>query len=690
MSDLYKKTFRGYLIDHHSPEPPIVTLDKLDIEEYERFFKEANIDNLMLYCKDHWGFTYYDTKIGKRHSGLKEDWIMKLKPVLQKLGIEFNAYYCLEYDNFAPEIHPDWSILKPDGTPLRLTGRIPKWGMPCYETGYRFYVMEQLKEIVSGYHPDSLFLDIFGKSLCYCPICRDKFQSQYGYPLPEEEQELKYACKDVTGFLDDCAKSMLQDILDTVKAIDSKLKVTINFAALYNKEIRDMLDYQFTEPWAGNWLSAAYARDTAPGQYPQLGPGDVSEVYNYQPESKYILAAAQIASQGCRVFIYSGSQHPDGTLEHEEANRVGAAYREVQKFEQYLPHCKVIADIGIIQSDIASKVKASKSVVVNAIGRVRQGSEHRDALLGAMKLCDYCKYTWNVVPEQELSIERVREYQMLLLPSVYYISEELWKVLKEYVCSGGTIIADRETGMYDNQGQKLNDYRLSELYGCNYMDTVDKYASSAWGSYLVLVKDEVWKYMPETFPPTGELHHRLKASSARTLACFVDPTTEVTEDKWVNWWCPPPAYRTDDPAVLENKVGKGKVLLTAFDLFAMENKGFNHVKSMFCGMIEKLVPAPVIRLETSCPEIAGYVCYDRLGQKELIVHEVSHMAELAKGDTAMIPGGELRILDGWKNIKSAELVYPCENVLKIEKEEGWLRIKLPSLAIHHIVRLRYD
>ena len=258
-------------------------------------------------------------------------------------------------------------------------------------------------------------------------------------------------------FLEGCAKGMLQDILDTVKGIDSDIKVTINFAALYNKEIQDMLDYQFTEPWAGNWLSAAYARDTAPGQYPQLGPGDVSEVYNYQPESRYILAAAQIAAQGCRVFIYSGSQHPDGTLEHEEAKRVGAAYREIQKFEQYLSQRKVVADIGIIQSDTASNV-----------------------------------------------------------------------------------------------------------------------------------------------------------------------------------------------------------------------------------------PIPVVRLEISCLEIVGYVCYDRPGQKELIVHEVSHMAELAKGDMPLIPGGELRILDGWKNIKSAELVYSGQEVLKIEEKEGWLSIKLPSLAIHQIIRLRYD
>lgn len=88
--------------------------------------------------------------------------------------------------------------------------------------------------------------------------------------------------------------------------IDPGLKVTINFAALYHKELRELFDYQFTEPWAGNWLSAAYARDTAIGQFPQLGQGDVSEVYNYKPESVYRIAPAQNAAQGCKVFMSGG------------------------------------------------------------------------------------------------------------------------------------------------------------------------------------------------------------------------------------------------------------------------------------------------------------------------------------------------------------------------------------------------
>ena len=35
MSDLFKSSRKCYLIDHHSPQPPVIPLNHLDIQEYE-------------------------------------------------------------------------------------------------------------------------------------------------------------------------------------------------------------------------------------------------------------------------------------------------------------------------------------------------------------------------------------------------------------------------------------------------------------------------------------------------------------------------------------------------------------------------------------------------------------------------------------------------------------------------------
>ena len=77
MSDLFKSSRKCYLIDHHSPQPPVIPLNHLDIQEYENFIDTADVDSMMVYCKDHWGVTYYDSQTpgAQKHNGVKGDWI---------------------------------------------------------------------------------------------------------------------------------------------------------------------------------------------------------------------------------------------------------------------------------------------------------------------------------------------------------------------------------------------------------------------------------------------------------------------------------------------------------------------------------------------------------------------------------------------------------------------------------------
>lgn len=188
MSDLFKSSRKCYLIDHHSPQPPVIPLNHLDIQEYEDFIDTADVDSMMVYCKDHWGVTYYDSQTpgAQKHNGVKGDWIASVSNLLKRKKIEFVAYYCIEYDEGAARMQPQWRVRRPDGSSLIRNDAYAKWHLCCYQTGYREYCLSQLREIVSNYSPDALFLDIFGASLCYCPECRQKFRRIYGYPLPEK------------------------------------------------------------------------------------------------------------------------------------------------------------------------------------------------------------------------------------------------------------------------------------------------------------------------------------------------------------------------------------------------------------------------------------------------------------------------------------------------------------------------
>ena len=690
MSDKYKSSFRGYLIDHHSPEPPIVTLDKLNPEEYEKFYKEANINSLMVYTKDHWGYSYYDTKIGVKHPGLKLDYIDEVSRILKKNNIEFNAYYCLEYDTLAPKKHPEWAIRDKDGNAVRLINpTVPaKWGMPCYETGYREYVLGQLKEIVENYHPDSLFLDIFGKSLCYCDKCKKKFKDTYGYNLPEgdckvEEGRIIFDFgdkgRDVNEFLEQQEYDMLQDIIKTVKAVDSEIKVTINFAALYPKKIRDLLDYQFTEPWAGNWLSAAYSRDTSQQPFPQLGPGDVSDVYNYRPDEVYELAGAQIIANGCRSFFYSGSQHVDGTLEHEEARKVGKVYDEVKKFEEYLSDREVIADIAIIQSDSSSIAKSGSQVVMNAVGRYKQSDEHKEALKGAMILCDYSKYSWRIVPEQEFTIEMSKKFKCVVLAGMYHITDELEHVLFEFKKCGGSIIAAGECGLYEKNGNRLSDFKLKDIFGLEYRGILDKYSDQKYGGYLDTCGHELFDKFTKTMPPMGDIQYMVKPVKGEGIGKIINPCTEVTDTKWVNWWCPPPSMEsTKYPAI----VREGKCYYIAYDIF--KTYALNLNRNLFEIFLEKCIERPSIHLDTPYKETVSYSAYSK--EDKTVIHVLSNLAEKTNGDAPFIKTGCLRMpseaLEGRKICQ----VYPENKELEIsyDSDKNEACIGLPDVSIHSV------
>ena len=693
MSEKFKHTYRGYLVDHHSPDPPTVTLEHLDPLEWEAFFKEANINSYMLYCKDHWGNSYYNTKVGRKHPGLGDrDFVAEMVPVLRRNNIEFIAYYCFEYDSYAPKAHPEWSVLTADGQPhlcgMPTNSNNARWGIPCLHTGYRQYALGQLKEIVENYHPDSLFIDIFGMTLCYCPTCRALYREQFGYDIPETPEGLLEHNNDVVRYLDDEAERMLDDVRALLHGIDPTLAITVNFSSHYPKRTRDKMDYMFTEPWAGNWLSGAYARDTSAGKPVQLGPGDVSQVYNYQPESIYELAAAEIAAQGCRVFLYSESMHQDGTLDHSEAKRVGKAYREVEQFEEYLTDRTVQADIAIVQSDLADTLRVTEPVQLRCIGRALVSGRHRKALLGAMQLCDNTKRTWCIVPELELTYERMCRHKMILLPNLFHISDRLAADLQKYVEQGGTLVLSGECGVCDAQGNLLSDFALADLMGCHLVKKDDTYAANHWCAYITQNEDPVWAHSVPTTPPVGPWILRTTEGGARSLGTFLDPAVLLTETTWVNWGNPLPGHPNGCNALYENRVGQGRVLTVCFDLFTMATEEYLWTRPFFRDVTDTYF-RPRVALDTEYHQSLEFTCYER--GNDLIVHELSAMARVTGGDTPEMPGGTLRVaLDG-RRVTGAEQVYPEHRALTVRTAaDGAAEIDLLPLRIHAVYRIQTE
>ncbi|HEY3397438.1 MAG TPA: alpha-L-fucosidase, partial [Armatimonadota bacterium] len=401
MSDRYRQSYRGYLIDHHSPDPPVVTFDRLDIADYEKCFQLAHVDQVLQYCKDHWGNCYYPSEVGRPHPALAgRDFVGEIQELCGRQGYEFMAYYSVGFDTGAVRAHPDWALRDEAGNMVRTkadgrAGWPDKWHWACGSTMYAEFACDHLREIVDRYHPDSVFLDIFGQPVCWCPACENVFLETYGRPLPRgAEKDTEWR------LLLDWQRALhldfLQDLVEAVKTTDPAVAVTVNGGHSYHfPEVLELLDFTYAEPWAGNFVSAGFARGT--GVSPQIGPGGLSQVYNTHKPSVYLVEQANIVAQGCRAFMFSGSQRTDGSLDELEFRNIGQAYAEIEKFQPLLTDREAIASVGVLFSP--------ETLILDNPGQgwadnfaPPMENAYREQFSGAINDLAHSKYPYEVVP----------------------------------------------------------------------------------------------------------------------------------------------------------------------------------------------------------------------------------------------------------------------------------------------------
>jgi hypothetical protein len=91
-----------------------------------------------------------------------------------------------------------------------------------------------------------------------------------------------------------------------------------------------------------------------------------------------------------------------------------------------------------------------------------------------------------MVNDQLLDAEHLEPFKLLILPNVAALSEMQCEQLRQYVKSGGSLVATFETSLYDQSGKKRRDFGLADMFGLSYNDRVE---GPMKNSYLRLKSD---------------------------------------------------------------------------------------------------------------------------------------------------------------------------------------------------------
>ncbi len=168
-------------LDFHTPGCVRPIAEAFDATAFAATMKSARVESVNVFARCHHGYSYYPTRVGTTHPGLDFDLLGKQVSALHDAGIRAIAYVTIGWDDLAAEAHPDWVVVRKDGTrnarkPFTapsITGGLSagdqppdggpgaaRWSLLDPSTAYGEYVRDQVRELCRAYDVDGFWFDI--------------------------------------------------------------------------------------------------------------------------------------------------------------------------------------------------------------------------------------------------------------------------------------------------------------------------------------------------------------------------------------------------------------------------------------------------------------------------------------------------------------------------------------------------
>jgi hypothetical protein len=319
-----------------------------------------------------------------------------------------------------------------------------------------------------------------------------------------------------------------------------------------------------------------------------------------------------------------------------------------------------------------------------------------DSISGALELLSQTKYPVEVLPPWRLTPEVLAEFGLLVLPEVDTLAQAEGQALREYVRGGGKLLATGKPGLFDERGQRRENFLLADVLGVDYVEEVTKYAGKdgpgidlqptghalsdllGRGEVAILGADArrqpaYCSFVRVQGPPENLFDYRLP---------YLVP--DLDEHVFQTWNPAPPGNEKIPQAVTVHRYGQGQALYVGVPMFQRWRPELYWMEEWIGGVVKQLVPRPAIRLEGR----GGlHATFFRHGPGRLVVQMANSAVWTSRGQAA--PARDLEIVGHGDRLplRSARLVWPNQQPLKIIHGEQW-RVQVPEVAIHAIVAIQ--
>ncbi len=519
-------------------------------EEFAAELAAAHVDHINFTARCNMGFSYYNTKVGKKYPGLGErDILQETLDACHKRGIGVSAYINVALNHELAADRKDWLRIFSGGRIHREDKKDNFFREMCYNSEYRQYLIREVRELCA-YDVDGIFLDCVTTRKCYCEHCMREMRSR-GVNVEDPDAVYAYAltvqrelCRELREVIDACGKPL--------KVYTSGAPWREEFVTHVEIEclVTGIWGYDSFDPMAAYTRTIAQDRVFMSGRFQSMW-GDFGGIKSL-PSMQNDLYDAMMNGF---AISFGDHLHPVDGLEREVIRRVGAVMAEHMQYERFVKGAEPVCEVGVLMRN-----------------NPRNGTP---ALYGISRMLGELKIGYNVYRTIDAS-DPFAACKLLIVCEELHADEAYYEKMRAFAARGGKFLF---------VGEGLDVGQRAGLL----TDVAELAADESDNAYFTFPEGGMrWAmYAPS---------RRFVNKSGTELARYVDKTFNFIWDGRQSYFYRPQGEETRySAAVVGACCG-----VCCFDVFAAYSEAFmQEHKLLVARMLELLLPERVLRVENA-------------------------------------------------------------------------------------------
>ncbi len=364
--------------------------------------------------------------------------------------------------------HPEWRLRKND--------RIPDSpGEGCLISPFGDALIDLLTARLQEYDLDGYQFDgWYQVSYCRCPSCLESYKSETGRDVPLEAKLASTDYREYVVWRDARLSKVFLKLRQAIKAAKSEA-VLVNWnnndvagsAPSWMPESLNCLnDWTNKEWWDSSDLPSVWlikrlrgaAGDRPAGIQPYMflrhGHDVASGVYHGSscPIEEVLYRMHKVLAMGSIPIIWPGARQAWTDADSDKV---------AQGLVDFLP---LVHETQTLK--YAAVLDSYTSLQMGPRGSRETGAlSHRGGMTRALV---ESHIPFDVISEHNASPEVLSQYPVVILANTTCLSDRLVRTLRDYVASGGGLMATYESSLYDERGKSRSDFALADLFGASY------------------------------------------------------------------------------------------------------------------------------------------------------------------------------------------------------------------------------